>query len=77
MEDLDYRFYVLMILPFQLAMCSVKNLRFVSLLNFVLTLSEATVRRGKAIVWIVIGLAAVTLTLIITIAIIAQVAQPL
>ena len=42
-----------------------------------LTLSEATVRRGKAIVWIVIGLAAVTLTLIITIAIIAQVAQPL
>jgi len=34
--------------------------------------SEATVRRGKTVVWMVIGLAAVTLTLIITIAIIAQ-----
>ena len=30
-------------------------------------------RRGKTVVWMVIGLAAVTLTLILTIAIIAQV----
>ena len=27
MDDLDHRYYILMILPFQLALCSVKNLR--------------------------------------------------
>lgn len=30
MDDLDYRYYILMILPFQLAMCLVKNLRYLS-----------------------------------------------
>ena len=35
--------------------------------------SEATVRRGKTVVWMVIGFATVSLTLVLTIAIIAQV----
>merc|ERR1719209_110907 len=28
MDNLDHRYYILMILPFQLALCSVKNLRY-------------------------------------------------
>jgi len=30
MDNLDHRYYILMILPFQLALCSVKNLRYLS-----------------------------------------------
>lgn len=39
MDDLDYRYYILMILPFMLAMCSIRNLRYLSpfsiLANFI------------------------------------------
>ena len=52
MQNLNYRYYLLMVLPFMLAMCLVKNLRYI-IYNQDMSLNSSKVEYIVSLIWFI------------------------